>query len=77
MSQGVLITAGAGLLHTLRVMGNEAVYEVRPRKTEDLAAGTRSWSTPYEVFAGYPKNKVAAAGTTSSYCCVETPLRIS
>ena len=37
MSQGVLTTAGAGLLHTLRVMGKEAAYEVRPRKTEDLA----------------------------------------
>lgn len=36
VEQGVLTSAGAGILHILRFMGNDAAHEAKPHKEEEL-----------------------------------------
>lgn len=38
VNQGVLTRDGAEILHSLRIMGNDAAHEVKPHTTEDLNA---------------------------------------
>ncbi|MBK6779912.1 MAG: DUF4145 domain-containing protein [Gemmatimonadetes bacterium] len=41
VTQGVMTTAGATILHSLRHMGNTAAHEVMPHKPEDLLTAMR------------------------------------
>ena len=36
VTQGVMTKDGAGILHSLRLMGNAAAHEVKPHRAEDL-----------------------------------------
>ena len=36
VEQGVLTKADAQILHSLRIMGNDAAHEVKPHKVQDL-----------------------------------------
>jgi hypothetical protein len=41
VKQGVITPAGGEILHSLRLMGNEAAHEVKPQKSEDLLLAMR------------------------------------